>query len=136
MGLFLENVATLERDGGYLGCFSIPKNSIECELFLESYRAICQHMQPSIVCASITDALLGQFGNHRSTKRTGNSKLFINPLMPIYWTFEVEKLVAKIPYASALRDTTNYHDVARIIFGHHGKLAKENKLRQPIPLPM
>lgn len=135
-GLFLENVATLEKDGGYLGCFSVPKNSIEGELYLEGYRAICQHMQPSIVCASITDALLGQFGNHHSTKRTGNSKLFINPLMPVYWTFEVEKIVAKIPYASALRDTTNYHDVTRIIFGHHGKLAKESKLRPPISLPM
>ena len=135
-GLFLENVATLERDGGYLGCFSIPKDSIEGGLYLEGYRAICQHMQPSIVCASITDALLGQFGNYHSTKRTGNSKLFINPLMPIYWTFEVDKVVAKIPYAPALCSTTNYRDVTGIIFGHHGKLAKESKLRPPIPLPM
>lgn len=135
-GLFLENVATLEREGGYLGCFSIPNNSVEGELYLEGYLAISQHMQPSIVCASITDAMQGYFGNHHSTNRTGNSKLFINPLMPIYWTFDLQKVVAKIPYASALGATANYIDVRNVIFGHHNKLKKEGKLRQPIPLPM
>ena len=135
-GLFLENVATLEKDGGYFGSFSIPAKSVEGGLYLEGYQAIAQHMQPSIVCASITDAMQGHFGNHHSTERTGNSKLFINPLMPIYWTFDLQKLVAKIPYAPALRPTANYTDVGNVIFGHHDKLRKEGKLRQPIPLPM
>lgn len=135
-GLFLENVATLERDGGYLGCFSIPKDSLEGGLYLEGYRAIAAHMQPSIVCASITDAMQGHFGNHHSTKRTGRSKLFINPLMPVYWTFELAKLAARIPYVSALINTTSCFDVSKVIFQHHDKLQKEGKLRKPIPLPM
>lgn len=135
-GLFLENVASLERDGGYLGCFSIPNSSVEGKLYLEGYQAISQHMQPSIVCASITDAMQGHFGNHHSTKRTGKTKLFINPLMPIYWTFDLAKVVAKIPYASALRATTNCIDVGNVIFSHHEELKKEGKLREPIPLPM
>lgn len=135
-GLFLENVATLERDGGYLGCFSIPKDSVEGGLYLEGYRAVAKNMQPSIVCASITDAMLGNFGDHHSTPRTRNSKLFINPLMPIYWTFELEKLVAKIPYATALQSTSNCFEVSKVIYGHHGKLGKQEKLRKPIPLPM
>lgn len=135
-GLFLENVAALERDGGYLGCFSIPRNSVEGGLYLEGYQAIAGHMQPSIVCASITDAMLGHFGNHHSTSRTGRSELFINPLMPIYWTFELDKLAAKIPYASALRDTSNSFDVRKVIYGHHRKLEEQKKLRKPISLPM
>lgn len=135
-GLFLENVATLEKEGGYFGCFSIPNKSMEGMLYLEGYQAIAQHMQPSIVCASITDAMQGHFGNHHSTKRTGSSKLFINPLMPIYWTFDLQKLVAKIPYAPALRQTSSSIDVGNVIYGHHDKLRKEGKLRQPLPLPM
>ena len=135
-GLFLENVATLEKDGGYLGCFSIPKDSVEGGLYLEGYRAVSKHMQPSIVCASITDAMLGEFGNHHSTPRTKGSKLFINPLMPIYWTFELDKLVTRIPYAEELCNTSSRFEVMNVIFGHHSKLEKEKKLRQPMPLPM
>jgi hypothetical protein len=135
-GLFLENVAALEKEGGYLGCFSIPKDSTEGGLYLEGYRAISQHMQPSIVCASITDAMLGHFGNHHSTKRTGESKLFINPLMPIYWTFEIKKVAAKIPYADALLQTSSSLDVSEVIYRHHEKLRKSGKLRAAIPLPM
>ena len=135
-GLFLENVAALERDGGYLGCFSIPKDSVEGGLYLEGYRAVAKNMQPSIVCASITDAMLGHFGNHHSTSRTKNSKLFINPLMPIYWTFELNKLAAKIPYALALRTTSSRTDVVKVIYGHHAELKRQSKMREPIPLPM
>lgn len=135
-GLFLENVATLEREGGYLGCFSVPRQSLEGGLYLEGYQAIAKHMQPSIVCASITDAMKGHFGNHHSTSRTGNSELFINPLMPVYWTFELEKLVRYIPYAAPLKKTSTSQDVMRVIYGHHNTLKKEDKLRKPISLPM
>lgn len=135
-GLFLENVAALERDGGFLGCFSVPINSLEGGLYLEGYQAIARHMQPSIVCASITDAMQGHFGNHHSTKRTGKSELFINALMPIYWTFELEELFAKIPYAASLRDTTSCFDVMKVIYGHQDKLKEKDKLRKPISLPM
>lgn len=135
-GLFLENVSTLEREGGYLGCFSIPIQSMEGSLYLEGYRAISSHMQPSIVCASITDGMLGNFGNYHSTPRTGGSKLFINPLMPIYWTFGLEKLVSQIPYASDLCHTTSATGVTRVIFGHQDKLGKDGELRKFIPLPM
>lgn len=132
-GLFLENVAALEKEGGYLGCFSVPRQSVEGGLYLEGYRAIAKHMQPSIVCASITDAMQGHFGNHHSTARTGSSELFINPLMPIYWTFELDKLVSKIPYACSLSKTTSATDVMRVIYGHQKELKDP---RKPIQLPM
>ena len=132
-GLFLENVATLEKEGGYLGSFSVPRQSVEGELYMEGYQAIARHMQPSIVCTSIIDAMQGQFGNYHSTKRTGNSKLFINPLMPIYWTFDVSKLVTHIPYAPLLGKTSNCSEVMQVIYEHHDKLERQ---RDPIPLPM
>lgn len=135
-GLFLENVATLERSGGYLGCFSVSRHSTEGQLYLEGYQAVAKCMQPSIVSASITDGMLGHFGNHHSTTRTRGSELFINPLMPIYWSFELAKLVAEIPYASELQQTKSATDVTRVIFKHHGKAEKEGKIRKPISLPM
>lgn len=135
-GLFLENVATLERNGGYLGCFSVSRHSLEGQLYHEGYQAVAKRMQPSIVSASITDAMLGYFGNHHSTSRTGSSKLFINPLMTIYWSFELAKLVAEIPYAGELLETKSAAEVMKVIVRHHSKVEKDGKIRKPIPLPM
>lgn len=135
-GLFLENVAALEREKGYLGCFSVPKGSVEGGLYFEGYQAIAEHMQPSIVCSSITDAMHGHFGDHHSTTRTGHSKLFINPLMPVYWTFELDQVAAKIPYLPLLSVTETSFDVTRVIYGYQNELKKKNELRKPISLPM
>ena len=135
-GLFLENVATLEKTGGYLGCFSVSQHSLEGQLYHEGYQAVAKCMQPSIVSASITDAMQGHFGNHHSTTRTGNSKLFINPLMPVYWSFNLAKVVDQIPYAEKLLSTKSATDVMRVIIAHHDQAEKDGKLRKPIPLPM
>lgn len=135
-GLFLENVAALEQKGGYLGAFSIPQGSAEGSLYIEAYRAVAESMQPSIVCASITDAMQGHFGNYHSTKRTGNSTLFINPLMPLYWCFQLSAIVQSIPYAEQLLTTRSAFEVDSVINKHHGKLASQGQLRKPIPLPM
>lgn len=135
-GLFLENVAALEKSGGYFGCFSIPLQSIEGQLYLEGYKAVRTHMQPSIVCASITDAMQGHFGNYHSTPRTGSSKLFINPLMPIFWTFDLKLLVAEIPYAEELLKSKSATEVMKIIIKNHTKAHEDGKIRQPVPLPM
>ena len=134
-GLFLENVASLERSGGYLGCFSVQRASVEGALYAEAYTAVAAHMQPSIVCASITDAMKGHFGDYHSTERTAHSKLFINPLMPICWTFDVVKVAEKIPYLTALCSSTSAYDVMAII-SRHVSDADAGTIRKAIPLPM
>lgn len=135
-GLFLENVAALEKKGGYHGCFSVPQHSVEGGLYMEAYSAVSQSMQCSIVCACITDAMKGEFGNHHSTDRTGGSKLFINPLMPIYWCFDLTCLAQQIPYVLKLEKTSTAFEVHKVI-SSHSKTAQENKkIRGPIPLPM
>ncbi len=135
-GLFLENVATLERSGGYLGSFSVSQHSTEGKLFMEAYQAVSKHMQPSIVCSSITDAMVGHFGDHHSTKRTGGSKLFINPLMSMYWTFDVDAVVREIPYSKSLLETKYAMEVTKIIAEHNVKAHSEKTIREPISLPM
>ena len=137
-GLFLENVATLERAGGYLGAFSVSRHSAEGRFYAEGYRAVAEHMQSSIVCASITDAMEGHFGDHHSTCRTKGSKLFINPLMALYWTFLLPKVVSQIPYASTKEflQSKGANEVMKVIAQHQEKTKLEGKTRKPTPLPM
>ena len=131
-GLFLENTAKLEQTGGYLGCFSISKSSAECKLYVEAYDTIAANMQASIVCTSIISALQGHFGDHHTTRRTGSSKLFINPLMGIYWTYRLDKVMEQIPYTPKLANTKSMNDVGRTIAEHHSK----QEHRKRIELPM
>lgn len=131
-GLFLENTAKLEQAGGYLGCFSLSKSTVECQLYIEAYQAVAAHMQDSIVCTSIISAIQGHFGNHHVTPRTTGSKLFINPLMNIYWTYSLDKIMQQIPYAEKLASTKTRNEVGLVIAEHHSK----QKHRERIELPM
>ena len=135
-GLFLENVATMEKAGGYYGSFSVSQHSVEGKLLVEGYKMVSSNMQSSIVCASVTDSMKGEFGNHHSTSRTKSSELFINALMNIYWVFDLEKVVNLIPYRTDLLATTSDNDVCRVIGKHQHKMTEEGKIRERLPLPM
>ena len=135
-GLFLQNVATLEQTGGYLGCFSVSRSSREGQLYMEGYKAVAAHMQPSIVCSSIVAAMEGHFGDHHSTERTMGSKLFINPLMSMYWTFDLPKVMDQIPYTAELADTNTRAEVSKVIYTHNGGVEKSGNIRPSLPLPM
>lgn len=95
--LVLENIAALDRDGAYLGAFSIPRATREGALYLDAV-AHAQHQtpdRPSIVNGSIAAAVRGDFGDVRFTDRTRNSELFVNPLMSLCFVFDLPGLAAR-----------------------------------------
>ena len=135
-GLFLENVATIEKQGGFYGSFSVSQFSKEGRLYMDAYQYVSLQMQSSIVCASITDAMKGHFGDHHSTGRTRGSTLFINSLMAIYWTFNLSIVVSNIPYAAKLLATPNMDAVDIVISENYREVTKRNEIRNKLPLPM
>ncbi|MEU7869991.1 DUF1152 domain-containing protein [Dactylosporangium sp. NPDC049140] len=110
----LENLAALDREGGYLGALSIPAGSPEAEL----YRAAVADAQaatplrPSIVNGQIAAALEGAFGDVRFTTRTSGSRLFVNPLMAVYFTVDLPKLAARCLYLDLIEPTVGMLQVA------------------------
>lgn len=114
---FLENVARLSRDGGFLGAFSLGPGTPEADAFLDlvAYANRRQPLHQSIVCNSIASAFRGEFGNYHATSRTGATELFINPLMSQYWTFDAPSIVRHMAYATELRETERIEDAQRVI---------------------
>ena len=110
---FLENVATISRDGAYLGAWSLDHDSQE----FEYYRDACEltfarlPQQPSIVNTSVIAAVNGNFGDIHSTKRTEGSKLFINPLMGLYWSFRLESVARQNLYLDRIQNTETAGEV-------------------------
>src|SRR5580704_1149639 len=114
---FLENVAHLIHDGGFLGVFSLTLGTPEADAFLDlvDYANRRQPQHQSIVCNSIASALRGEFGNYHATPRTSGSELFINPLMAQYWTFEARRVVCNMSYAAELAETEGIEDARLVI---------------------
>jgi hypothetical protein len=114
---FLEAVAAMISQQGYLGMFSLTKDMPEVAL----YQAATEHvftMMPnavSIVSSSILSAIDGHYGDYQVTERTRNSQLWINPLMAVYWCFQLAPVAERLLYRQDLLDTNSYREVAYVI---------------------
>jgi hypothetical protein len=132
--LVLENLAALERDGAYLGAFSLSPGSDEGALYLDAVA----HAQrstpeyPSIVNGSIAAAVRGDFGDVHFTERTRNSELFINPLMALYFCVDAVGLARRNLYPDRLEGTSLTRQISSIIEEFRDDLPRR---RQPRAYP-
>lgn len=129
----LENLAALQREGGYLGAFSIPSNSAEARAYLDAvaHAQAATPLRPSIVNGQIAAALRGSFGNVAFTSRTAGSDLFVNPLMGLYFAVDLPILAAAVDYLPRLEDTDDAMRVALVIEDH--REAVDRRPRRAIP---
>jgi hypothetical protein len=114
---FLENVAALIGDDAYLGSWSLTRQMEDFEFYRDACEFVFSRLprQPSIVNTSIIAAVNGSFGDHHLTSRTEGSKLFINPLMGIYWSFQLEHVAQRNLLLDQIRDTETFSQVSMAI---------------------
>jgi hypothetical protein len=129
----LENLAALDREGGYLGALSIPSASPEAAAYLDAVADANRATpdRPSIVQGQIAAALRGEFGNVHGTTRTAGSELFVNPLMGVYFAADLATLAAGVGYLGELAGTSTAVDVALVIEAHRDRVPR--RPRRAIP---
>jgi hypothetical protein len=122
----LENLAALDRAGGYLGALSIPSASAEARAYLDAvaHAQTATPLRPSIVQGQIAAALRGEFGDVAFTSRTAGSELFVNPLMSLYFTVDLPTLADSVGYLDHLRDTRTMVEVALVIEGYRDEVVR------------
>ncbi|MEO3871748.1 DUF3040 domain-containing protein [Nonomuraea sp. B12E4] len=113
----LENLAALEREGGYLGAFSLSRATGPGSLYLDAVAHAREETpaHPSIVHGSIAAAVRGEFGDVRFTDRTRGSELFINPLMSIHFAVDLDALARRSLYLDRIEDTVLMRQIAAVI---------------------
>ncbi|MEV6239767.1 DUF1152 domain-containing protein [Lentzea sp. NPDC051838] len=113
----LENLAALDKQGAYLGALSIPSDSHEARAYTTAVQQAQEAtpLSPSIVNGQIAAALRGEFGDVRFTSRTEGSELFVNPLMGVYFSVDLDALARGVHYLPALEGTRTAFDVALAI---------------------
>lgn len=115
--LVLENLAALEREGAYLGAFSLPRESREGALYLDAVAHAQRHTasRPSIVHGSVAAAVRGDFGDVRFTERTRDGELFVNPLMTLYFCVDLPGLARRHLYIDRLEKTALLRQIGSAI---------------------
>ena len=132
---FLENVAELSKEGGYLGMFQITNDMEESEKYIEAIQFANEKMRgrESIVSNSIVSALKGEYGNYHTTTRTNGSELWINPLMTIYWNFDLRQVVRKIKYYDFIKESNTIGEFNKGLSDYRMKI---NKFREKKQIPI
>ncbi|NUO43324.1 MAG: DUF1152 domain-containing protein [Streptomyces sp.] len=129
--LVLENLAALEREGGYLGAFSLPRESREGALYLDAVAHAQESTpdHPSIVNGSVAAAVRGDFGDVCFTERTRDSELFINPLMALYFCVDAVALAGRNLYLDRLENTALMRQIHSVIAEFHDTLPRQRPPR-------
>ncbi|MBK8808456.1 MAG: DUF1152 domain-containing protein [Bacteroidales bacterium] len=129
---YLRNVAKLTKENAFLGIFSLLSQMKEAELFekLIDYSNNEMPISPSIVANSINSAVNGEFGNFHSVYRTKGSELWINPLMSMYWCFNLEIVAKNVLYIDTLYETMKIEEVLKEIeqYRHSIKINESKKI--------
>ena len=130
---FLENVAALDAQGAFFGAMSVLGSMSEGARFREAVLHVHAKMpeRQSIVNGSIVSALEGHFGDHHRTMRTSSSKLFINPLMCLYWSFDLAAVARRSLYLPSLEGTQTIFEVSARIEAFRQTVS--TRPRAPIP---
>ncbi|GAA4954008.1 DUF1152 domain-containing protein [Actinoplanes utahensis] len=129
----LENIAALDRDGAYLGAFTVPSHGREAALYRDAveHARIATPGRASIVNGQIAAALTGAAGDVPVDERIGGSPLFVNPLMAMYFTFDLAGLAARSLYLDRIRGTDDMLQVSHII----ERFRDEIEPRPRVPFP-
>lgn len=89
--------------------FQLTKSMEEYKKYADAVKHANMQMagMESIVSNSIVSAVAGNYGNYHVSERTAGSELWINPLMTIYWCFDLRSVIEKNKYYHLVKDTNN-----------------------------
>jgi len=133
---FLENVAELERDGGYLGLFQLTKQMDEYKMYADAVKYANLQMagMESIVSNSIVSAAAGNYGNYHVINRTAGSELWINPLMTIYWCFDLRSVITKNKYYHLVKDSNSMGQLNTALSEYRRALDEKYRDNRGLPI--
>ena len=132
---FLEAVAELIRNDGYLGMFALTRDMPAVAPYIDAVRAAAAAMphHPSIVSGWIVSAIEGAYGDHHATARTAGSTLWINPLMAAYWCFRLGPVARRVLYLDRVKETDTRGEVALAIAEFR---ARQGRVRPWVEIPV
>jgi hypothetical protein len=113
----LENIAVLAKKGGFLGSCSLTKQMEAYQNYEDALMYVQSqfNQEASVINSSVISAVEGNYGNYHLTEKTKGSTLWISPLMPIYWFFDLQAVVKENMILSQIITTNTFADVLSVV---------------------
>jgi hypothetical protein len=129
-----ENVAELTRADQFLGSCSLVRRMDCYQAYEEAVTFIHEqaYQDPSVINASIVSAVRGHHGDYHLTEKTRGSRLWISPLMPIYWFFELPAVAERNLFLSQLRPTRTFREARQALFDAYRLIPRRPEARIPL----
>jgi hypothetical protein len=111
-----ENIAALTEQGAFLGACSLTPQMEAYQFYEEAvlYTQAEPMQDASVINSSIISAVCGHFGNYHLTRKTAGSRLWISPLMPLYWFFDLSAVARRNLYLSQLASSVTFRDALQM----------------------
>lgn len=129
-----EHIAELTKAGGFLGSCALVPQMRAYQLYEQAVLAVQAHpgQEPSVINSSVVSAVRGEYGNYHLTERTRGTKLWISPLMALYWCFDAAVVAAQSQMTAVLAPTESMSDAIRAAM----RVRNSRPLRKGDPLPL
>lgn len=130
-----ENIATLTKAGGFLGACSLTPQMEAYQAYEEAVLFVQgqDFQEASVINSSLVSAVRGHYGDYHLIDRTSSSRLWISPLMPIYWFFDLPTVAQHNLYLSHLWSTDSFMDAVRAYRLCARHIPKRSASRIPLP---
>jgi hypothetical protein len=93
----LENIAALTGAGAFHGVCSLTPAMPSFQAYAEAVEYV--HAQrgqdPSVIHSSVVGATQGHYGDYHTIEKTQGKRLYLSPLMPLYWFFDLPAVAAR-----------------------------------------
>jgi hypothetical protein len=112
-----ENMAKLTRVGGFLGACALTPAMLNYQLYEEAvlYVQTQAYHAESVINSSIISSVRGNYGDYHLTRKTRGSKLWISPLMGLYWFFDFQSVIKENKILPHLVETQTVWDALKVI---------------------
>ena len=128
---FLENVSRCIVNDAFLGTIHLLATMKEAMEYDDLVNFANKRMKgkESIVSTSISSSLKGNYGDYQVSKRTQGSELWINPLMTLYWNFDLDYIASELKYYDHIKESKTIGEVNNGIlkFRNSLKIIRESK---------
>src|SRR3989338_10082 len=114
---FLDNVATITQQGGFLGTHQLLPQISESQLYTSAVEYANQKMpgHESIINNAIIASLNGHLGSDYIAAKTRAKNLSTHPLMSQYWFFQLDTFIQNSCYYDLIKDLEEIDEVVEAL---------------------
>ncbi len=112
----LQNMAALIKENAFYGGCALIKTMEVYQWYEQACRYVWEQLAhgKSHISMRVVSAVNGEFGNHHLYENETNLKVFVSPLMSLYWFFDADVVAKKSFLCGQLMTTKTTQDARRM----------------------